>query len=397
MALCALVLTLTFPSGAWALSSGQLERALLRSLASPGTSAYVRDLTTQRTLFASRAKVPRIPASVEKLYTTAAALRVYGPQARIITRVGAAGTLSGGVLQGDLYLIGNGDPTLGKGAIRRIARAVKRAGLRRVSGSVIGDGTHFDAERGGPRTAGRYDRDMGGVLGALTIGRGFGGKAGDPALGAARELVRRLRAAGVRVKGRTRTGAAPAGVRFLARSRSPQMSELVRLTNVPSDNFYAEMLAKLLGSKDGAVGTTAAGMAAVRAQLRPLEVTPRVVDGSGLSRANRTTAQQVAALLTAMQGTPEFTDSLAVAGRSGTLRRRLRGTPAEGACRGKTGTLRAVSTLAGLCVTREGHTVVFAFLMNGVSIASAHAAQDRGLRAIVAYRSDSLKSLRAAR
>jgi D-alanyl-D-alanine carboxypeptidase/D-alanyl-D-alanine-endopeptidase (penicillin-binding protein 4) len=380
------------PSGAAALDEPQLRRSLERAIATGHTraaSAVVRDLTTRKTLFAKKPAAPRIPASVEKLFTTATALRLYGPDARIVTRVMRSGEIIGRRLDGDLYIVGSGDPTLGRAAIRRLARAVRRAGITRISGSVRGDGSRFDALRGGPRTGGAYDPDMGGVLGALTVGRGFSRRSGGPDLAAARALVRALRAGGVKVLGRTRVGAAPAGARTVARSRSPRMSDLIRMTNAPSDNFIAETLAKMIGLANGGAGTTAAGMARASREMAALGLRPTLVDGSGLSRANRTSAADVAGLIEAMHGTryaQQFEDSFAIAGLSGTLRRRLRGTFAAGACRGKTGTINRVSTLAGLCVTRQGHTVVFSLLFNEVAIWRAHLAQDRALRAIVSYR-----------
>ncbi len=393
LTLGALVIFLAFPPGAPALDRPQLARSLDRSMDSsrtPALSAQVRDLTTGATLYGRQGTAGRIPASVQKLYTTAALLQRRGPQARLTTRVLRSGRLAEGRLDGDLILVGDGDPALDRAAITRLARAVRRTGIERVGGSVLGDESRFDRLRGGPRTAGLYDRNMGGVLGALTVGRGFSARPGGPALDAARVLARALRGAGVKVLGRTRAGAAPAGARVLARARSAPMSELARRTNQPSDNFYAETLLKGLGVLGGGTGSTAAGAAAVRAELAELQVWPAIADGSGLSRANRTSAADVVALLAAMRGTTNaapFEASMAVAGRSGTLRRRLRSTPAAEVCRGKTGTLNRVSTLAGLCVTRQGHTVAFAFLMNDVAIWRGHAAQDRALRALVAYRS----------
>ncbi len=129
-------------------------------------------------------------------------------------------------------------------------------------------------------------------------------------------------------------------------------------------------------------------MTAVRGEMRRLGADPTVVDGSGLSRGNRTSSADVTSLLASMHESAvaeAFEGSLAIAGRSGTLRRRMRGTPAAGACRAKTGTLNGVSTLAGLCDTRAGHTIAFAFLMNDVSLWRAHSSQDRALRAIVSY------------
>ena len=166
------------------------------------------------------------------------------------------------------------------------------------------------------------------------------------------------------------------------------MAELARLTNVPSDNFIAEMLLKDLGAEFGAAGTTPAGGRVVRSALADFGIRPRVADGSGLSRANGTTPRQVVRLLEAMHGDavgPAFEGSLAVAGRTGTLRRRMRGTAAQDRCRAKTGTIIAVSALAGVCDTAGGHAIAFAFLMNGVNVFAARRLQDRMAAAIARY------------
>jgi D-alanyl-D-alanine carboxypeptidase/D-alanyl-D-alanine-endopeptidase (penicillin-binding protein 4) len=75
----------------------------------------------------------------------------------------------------------------------------------------------------------------------------------------------------------------------------------------------------------------------------------------------------VVALLRHMHGNTNFVNSLAIAGKTGTLKGEMRGTRAQGRCRGKTGTLHDVATLAGYCTARDGHTLAFAFLLNGLS------------------------------
>ena len=98
--------------------------------------------------------------------------------------------------------------------------------------------------------------------------------------------------------------------------------------------------------------------------------------------------REVVALLTAMHNDPQraaFEDSLAVAGRSGTLAGRMNGSAAEGKCRGKTGTLSDVSALSGLCLTKSRHVIVFSILMNGVSPSSARSLQDSAVKAIANY------------
>jgi len=389
----ALALFLALVPTALAVDGSALRASLNRDVGGTGaarTGALAFDLTTGSTLYARSANAPRIPASVEKLFTTATALRRFGTRARLTTSVVADSEVSTkGGLSGDVYLVGGGDPTLDTAGIKHLAGQVRQAGVRRVSGSVLGDESHLDSLRGSSRTGGAYDSDMGGVLGALTVGRGFSSRKGGPALAAARTFVRVLRAAGVRVAGRTGTGKAPSDGLPLADVQSTTMAQLVRAINVPSDNFAAEVLLKDLGASYGSGGTTAAGAAVVRRTMAALGVDRRnVADGSGLSRANRVSAQQIVSLLVAMRRSAQsraFEAALAVAGRTGTLRKRLRGTAAAGACRGKTGTINSVSALAGLCTTREGHTIAFAFLMNGVTVWRARAAQDAAATVLARY------------
>jgi D-alanyl-D-alanine carboxypeptidase/D-alanyl-D-alanine-endopeptidase (penicillin-binding protein 4) len=151
----------------------------------------------------------------------------------------------------------------------------------------------------------------------------------------------------------------------------------------------AETLLKVLGAATGGQGTTARGAALVGRTVRAaFGLRPHVVDGSGLSRADRTSPAQVVRLLARMAGRAEgatLQASLAVAGRSGTLADRMRSSVARDRCRGKTGTLHDVSNLAGICETTGGDEVAFAILMNGVYPTSARILQDRMVGAIARY------------
>jgi serine-type D-Ala-D-Ala carboxypeptidase/endopeptidase (penicillin-binding protein 4) len=381
-------LAIAVAPAAQATDRATLRRQLAREMrvAGPFAGAYVRDLDNGGALFASREDVPRVPASVQKLYTTATVLLRFGPAARLTTAVEGDGTLDhDGVWRGDLYLRGGGDPTLDRATIARLARTLaQQRGIVRVAGSVRGDESAFDPQRGAARTGFAVDRDVGGVLSALAVGNGYT-RDGSPVREAARRLAAALRAEGVRVTGRSGAGVTPPDAVGLAAADSPPMSDLVRRTNVPSDNFVAEMLLKALGARFGGGGSTSAGAGVVREQLARFGVHPRIADGSGLSRSNRTTPRQVVRLLDRMHGqgvAGAFEGSLPVAGRTGTLRRRMRATAAQDRCRAKTGTLVGVSALAGLCDTAGGGTVGFAFLMNGAGIYTARRAQDRMTAAI---------------
>jgi D-alanyl-D-alanine carboxypeptidase/D-alanyl-D-alanine-endopeptidase (penicillin-binding protein 4) len=169
---------------------------------------------------------------------------------------------------------------------------------------------------------------------------------------------------------------------------SPPMSTLAAITNQPSDNFYAETLVKTLGATFRGGGSTSEGLKVMRAALREFDITPRVVDGSGLSRKDRATPRQLVKLLRAMTTSKvaaTFKASLAVPGRVGTLARRMRGTAADGRCNAKTGTLRGVSALSGYCRTLRGRIVAFSFLENDMDALSAKAVEDRMVPAIVRY------------
>ncbi|MCA1689698.1 MAG: D-alanyl-D-alanine carboxypeptidase/D-alanyl-D-alanine-endopeptidase, partial [Actinobacteria bacterium] len=349
-----------------------------------------------RELFAARPDTPRAPASVQKLYTTAAALARFGPDARLRTTVAGIGAPDArGVWRGDLYLRGGGDPTFGtrpapggQASTTNLAAALfATTGISRVDGGVIGDPSLFDDLPGDPATGFLPDPDLGGRLSGLTFDRGRLGGLASPAAFAASQLAAAIRAAGVKVSGRSLAGVTPADARVLAGVDSPPLATLVAMTDLPSDNFFAETLIKDLGARFGTAGSTPAGVAVVEAWLARLGLAPQIVDGSGLSRADRTSPRQVVGLLRALRPNgplaavgASLLAALPVAGRTGTLVHRMRGTPAAGRCLAKTGTLVGVSALAGICDGR----FAFAFLMNAISDAKAHALQDRMTTALAA-------------
>jgi D-alanyl-D-alanine carboxypeptidase/D-alanyl-D-alanine-endopeptidase (penicillin-binding protein 4) len=386
----ALGVLLALPGVAQAISAPTLKAKLTQEMRHAGafSGAYVRDLDSKQVLFASKPDVARPPASVEKLYTTSTALLRFGPDTTFATTVAGSGFLDpDGVWRGNVYLRGGGDPTLDGADLKDLAGQLAADGVIRVDGSVLGDESRFDALRGSYDSGGAYDSDMGGVLSALSYNRGFA-KDGKPAAQAARQFAKTLRSSGIRVDGRSGTGIAPSTVEELGSVASPPVRDLIRLTNVPSDNFYAETLVKDLGATFGESGTTATGVGVIRSQLASFGLHPAIVDGSGLSRADRTTPRQVVRLLQIMHdqevaGT--FEGSLAVAGRTGTISKRMRGTPAQDRCRAKTGTLIGVSALAGICQAAGGHTIAFAMLMTRASVAKAHRVQDHIAAQIARY------------
>lgn len=358
------------------------------------SGALVLDLEDGSTIYSQQPDTARVPASVEKLYTTATALLRFGPEAQLQTTVQAPVAADDlGVLDGDLYLRGAGDPTLRAADLRALASdLVAVTGLVEVSGRVIGDESLFDSLRGPPSSRFRTSGYVG-PLSGLLVDRGRTGKRRPyfqtrPALHAAQIFHDALKDLGITMRKAPRTGLTPEGAPTLVAHASPPIAELARRANVPSDNLIAEQMLKAVGAKYGTGGSTAAGAAVAASTLSAFGLRPRISDGSGLGRSNLTTPRQVVRLLSELSGHEHyapFRDSLAVAGRTGTLHDRMRRSPARDRCRAKTGTLLSVSTLAGYCQTRGGQLVAFAILMNRVNPFGARRLQDAMLGALARY------------
>jgi D-alanyl-D-alanine carboxypeptidase/D-alanyl-D-alanine-endopeptidase (penicillin-binding protein 4) len=338
-------------------------------------------------------------ASNMKLFTTSTALSRLGPETRIATKLFGDGRLTAdGVFHGSLYLQGGGDPTLGTPTFYNgylgglgtnlfaLVPQIRAAGIKSISGRLYADDSIFDRLRGVADSGYATSSEIG-PLSGLAFNSGFAGAnsysgfSSDPAKLAASKLAKSLRAAGVAVPAQVALAVTPPNAERLAMISSPTLSRIINTTDVYSDNFFAEMLIKLLGAKLGTGGTTAAGAAVVSAFARAHNSGVHAVDGSGLTRSNRASPQQVVRLLQAMRTAPvgdEFVSDLALAGHEGTVAERMHGTAADGRCRLKTGTLTGVSNLSGYCFNADGREMIFSVLMGSVgSLDSAHYEQDR--------------------
>jgi D-alanyl-D-alanine carboxypeptidase/D-alanyl-D-alanine-endopeptidase (penicillin-binding protein 4) len=387
VALSAAASTAAHADRAQARLSSQLAPALARALAAPDvdpgrTAAFAVDLQTGRVVFQRNPSLALAPASAEKLAVAFAALRRLDPSFRFRTEVRGAGELAGRVWRGDLHLVGYGDPTLDRSDLDDLARDVRAWGIRRVTGAIVGDESRYDSRR----TARGWKPSFLGLesapLSALSVDevlpRGANGSAAAAASAFEEALARR----GVAVLGRPRAGRTPLDVLPLALDFSEPLSEIVLRMNRESDNFVAEMLLKELGAAVGRRGSSAAGAAVVKDVLAEAGVPlsgVRIVDGSGLSLLDRTTARSLVVLLRAADRDPDLRDafiaSLPVAGVSGTLRDRLGRRLTRGKVIAKTGTTSHASALVGFVRRRYA----FAIVQNGspVSYWSARAAQDR--------------------
>jgi D-alanyl-D-alanine carboxypeptidase/D-alanyl-D-alanine-endopeptidase (penicillin-binding protein 4) len=366
------------------------------------SGVLVYDLTAHQPVFSVREGVGRPPASVEKLYTTLALLRMLGPGARLHTVVLGTGHLGAhGVWHGNLYLRGAGDPTFGDGAFNHVweegygptasqlVNQLRDAGIRRVTGHVIGDASLFDSHRGGPSTKFAPDiPDFGGQLSALTYDHGATHGTLTPGAFAARELALALRAAHVRARAAHDTGVTPSRAHTLAVVSSPPLSVMLRLMDVRSDDLFAELFAEQLGSQFGTGGSIAAGARVIASAITSYGVHPRIVDGSGLSRDDRSSPSQIVALLRAAWRTPAgdvLWASLPVVGVNGTVAPLGVHSPAQGNCIAKTGTLNGVTNLAGYCHRPGHHRLAFALMIDGPSNWQALPLISRMVAAIAKY------------
>jgi serine-type D-Ala-D-Ala carboxypeptidase/endopeptidase (penicillin-binding protein 4) len=357
----------------------QLARALHARHVSPArTGAIVLDLDSGSDVFSHNPRLGLRPASNEKLATTYAALTALGPSFRIETDVLGEGTQDGATWHGNLVLKGYGDPALSFAQVGALARQVAAAGIKHVTGRILGDESWFDTRRTGLGWKPEFYLHQSPALSALIVNRGWTGRyeTTRPALMAAQVFRRDLHRAGVGVHGGTAIGVASAQAVPLAAVESARLAALVRHMDVYSDNFYAEMLLKEVGAVQGDSGSATAGIAVERRLLAAAGVPlsgVRTVDGSGLSLLDRWTPFGLATLLRTMWQDsdlrPYLVPALPIAGETGTLEHRMRRAPARGLVRAKTGTTANASSLSGFV----GDRYVFSILENGYPVRTLNA------------------------
>jgi serine-type D-Ala-D-Ala carboxypeptidase/endopeptidase (penicillin-binding protein 4) len=429
--------------------------ALVRAAISEMDQGELAVLVTDdygREVVAYRADEPVLPASTLKVVTAAAVLSTLGGDERLTTRLETTAAIDGeGTLDGDLLLVGTGDPTLvtdeyarwiyparPRTRLSELADSLVERGVSRVTGGVLGKAEGF----GGPLTAegwqDRYfsDLDARNIAG-LTVDGGLVTQirwpqlderarerwrkrveeagddgdeleppdpvriplvgtpqeieerladldpplarvdhASDPVAHAAQELARMLEDRGIEVEGDSgalEEGTELAVVGRLASVQSPPMHEILRFAVQRSDNHLTDHLFWLIGRTRTGEGSWERGDRALRQVLERFGVDhtgAHFADGSGLSRDDRVTARLLVDLDRAMTDSrfgSTWGSLMAVSGESGTLRQRLAGTPAAGRFLGKTGTLRDVTSLAGMVVGDDGGRYHLAVLANEAS------------------------------
>ena len=410
-------------------------------------SVLVQNLTTGEVIDSYRADHVVPPASVMKLLTTGAALETLGPGFRFPTILEYSGAIENGVLQGDLYIRGGCDPSLGwkgrTGFLDRWVKAIQGAGIKRIEGAVIADMTMLDGEAQNPgwlcEDAGNYyapgifalnyyGNTMNIVLqsgepgstakvvktepavedvyfinhvrcdkisydgafvsglpysreryltGAVPSNLGTFGVKGDlpnPGLLLARHLTAKLREAGIRVK-RDANYLADYNPLTPARNElyihySEPLLEIIKETNINSNNLYAEAIFRYLGTRYTLPGSIHNSQDLLRDYWRRRGVAIQnaiIKDGCGLAPQDAVSAKTFVQLLIIMSRSDNkdaWMASLPVSGQTGTLKTLCPGTELEGRIHAKSGTIAGTKNFAGYIDMPNGDTWVFAILIN---------------------------------
>ena len=442
---------------------GSVQRALAAAkIPDAGVAVVVQEVGVHHDIVRNNAAAPMNPASVMKLVTTYAALEQLGPAYRWKTEAYATGPLQDGVLEGDLFLKGGGDPKLDLEAFGRLVRALRGKGLREIRGDLVldrsrferngGDAARFDGDPFRPynvqpdallvnykslrfvflaepeRAAVRIYADPRPpaleIANALKLAEGacpdgsafrellkptfeparqrviFSGQypascgekdmnvsllePNDQVAGVMRQFWSE---SGGTWNGKARDGPVPPGARLLHTLDSPPLAEIVHDTNKFSNNIMARHLFLTLGAESaGPPASAQKSLAAIRGWLAAKKIAaPELVmeNGSGLSRIERISAGNLAALLQAAWKSPvmpEFISSLPIAGTDGTMRKRVKGEGVTGQAHIKTGLLSDVRAMAGYVLDRSGHRMVVVMLVNHANAHQAQPAMDALLR-----------------
>lgn len=322
-------------------------------------AVLITDLGTGKIVDSHNADTPLIPASVTKTVTIASTLGKTGINHRYKTDVYLTGPIKDGTVEGNIYIMGSGDPTLGADVepypadfIGEITKALQKKGVREVAGTVRIDATAIDAPAVPPSWgSGDRAKDYGAPVYGFNWHRNASGSRSvqDPQAAFARDLTSRLARAGITVRRALMYPDEKLG-KPLVTHVSPAIDDIMRSCMRRSDNMYAETLLRTFAFLNGKPSTPEAGgkeeMALWKKRGAHMEGV-NIVDGSGLSRQNRLTARFLSDVLTQMASNVDYASFFPLAGQEGTLAKFLKDTPLDGYIAMKTGSMSGVQCYAG--------------------------------------------------
>lgn len=400
---------------------------------------YIISLESEQEIYSLNRSSLLMPASVNKLFVTAAAYHQLGVNYRFQTSVYGDSIDSQGIMKQDIYLKGFGDPELKTGDLEVLAYRLKALGLKQVNGDLIADAGYFDTTSFGfgwmwdegpyaynapisalslnrntfeiglrpglrsgsllkaalnPNTAylrlenqgrtvragdkakhkvTRYfsgDGDIVTIAGTMAQGEGLDyltRTVTNPSLYCGTVFKEALAGNGIKILGAVKPGTVPPDKPELAWHLSPPLYQIIRNMNKESDNFTAEMIFRYL-SADGGDSAQSNKLAEMLSNIGFGQESFRIVDGSGLSRYNLCSPEQLVKVLSDLYNDPalrpELLVSLPIAGTDGTLSQRFVEENYKGKIRAKTGTLTGASSLAGFVFASQNKTYCFAIMFN---------------------------------
>ena len=347
-------------------------------LPSKSVAVKIIDLSDGKTVAIHNDKTPLVPASIMKSVTTAALLESTGPDWRYHTRVYVDGPNDLGYLRGNVIVEGACDPTVNsekepfsEDLIEEICVALNNQMINRIEGHIIIDENNF---AGSSRPSSWAKEDWNKYYGTGSHAFNYSDNAnGDHAVNNPSNtfislLKRSLESNGIELEGKDMTE----GRRMQIHDHvSAPIDEIMRSCMMRSDNLFAESMLRTYGKLQGCDGSTKEAttkeMALWEAKQFPLEGVT-IVDGSGLSRSNRVTADFMTELLKSMSDNPNYASFFPLAGQEGTLKKFLAGTSLDSYIAMKTGSMKGIQCYAGYKLDEEYiPTHVIVIIMNEIT------------------------------
>jgi len=338
-----------------------------------GVSIQVVSASRYDLLYAYKPESKMIPASITKVITSATAFSQLGVNYEFKTIIYTDdNNLGDGVVNGNIYLKGYGDPDLSSYDISVLAKQLAAKNIREITGNIIYDDSFLDAEHYG--LANYYNADTKiaywPYVCALSLDKNKGSS--DPAYSAASVLLSSLTSGNVKVDGIIVAGTTPDVAKEITKVSHSIYSVLANMNKV-SDNQSAITVFKVLGANyKTPPGSLKSGSDAVIDFLTSIGVSRKnyeILEGSGLTRYNFVTSDLYVQLLKYMYDDEKnfdyFFSTLPIGGIDGTLKDRMINTEAEKNVHAKTGTINGVSTLTGYAISRDNELIIFYIAMNG--------------------------------
>ena len=373
LSICSLLLGLVMALESWGVSPQEALDSFLREcgIGRESVAVCVTSLKDSETIASHNEKRPLIPASILKSVTIAALLQQAGIDFRFFTPVHIDGPVDMRILRGNLVIEGCGDPSLHSAEypgssdfIDEIVKALRVQGITKIEGEIIIDESGFN---GGGRPDSWMAADFPHSYGTAFHGFNFEDNANgsksieNPARVFLSRLKSRLAEENISIDSKE----FEAGIRKqILQHVSAPIDDIMRSCMMRSDNLYAESFLRTFGKLnggDGSVEDSASKEFSIwRQNGFPLE-NVSIIDGSGLSRPNRITAEFITAVLSSMSGDANYASFFPLAGQDGTLAKFLKDTPLDSYVALKTGSMKGIQCYAGYKLDDDyvpTHTVV---------------------------------------